>query len=259
MDNYLKVTARVKAFFAVLLVTVFANVTLAQQAGPRDETKSLNYGFVSPNTDENLQLDDAIKKMRSPEEAKLLARVQSFRCVIQSRINSFRALGSWSDGAEYSVMLRVKSDERTIRYLLSRLGKEARQKSVLYFHPMALGSSRIYALRVGRRHQNLKTIASVMEDAGLTFQTLVPGRRNTIVFIVDLKRELHAHVLEAASKLKAGWSSEVGLAEFIGDDSSAEKARTVYDQEIANYETQHAQLPPTCQARSSGHLRLNPR
>lgn len=252
MDNNFKIISRGKHLFAVLLVTLFASLTPGQQSLPTDPTPSLNYGFVSPNTKENLRLDDAIRKMKSPEEAKLLTRIGTFSCVVQQKIRAFRSLGSWSDGAEYSVLLRVKSDEATVRYLLSRVGKEARQKSVLYFHPVASGSSRIYAVRTGKRTGGLTRIGAVLESAGLTFRTLVPTTRTTLVFIVDLNSELQDKVVKAAKRLKAKWSSEVGRAEFVGDATSAEKAQTVFNQEISKYEKEHPRLPSPCNAEIKG-------
>ena len=99
------------AIKSFLLILALATVTCAQTA--------LNYGFVSPNTKENLKLDDAIKSMNSREETALVKQSINMGCVVSSRIRAFRSLGSWSDGAEHSVMLRLESDELTVRYVLS--------------------------------------------------------------------------------------------------------------------------------------------
>src|SRR6185369_684912 len=80
-----------------------------------------NYGFVSPNTKTDLKLADAIAGMNSVEESKLLKQAINLSCVVRSRIRAFRALGSSSDGAEHSVMLRINGDEATLRYVLSRM------------------------------------------------------------------------------------------------------------------------------------------
>ena len=128
-----------RTFRSLLLILLFATATWAQT--------SLNYGFVSPNTKQNLKLDEAIKGLSSAEETKLVKQSINLGCVVGSRIHSFRALGSWSDGAEHSTMMRVESDEATVRYLLSRLGREARQKSVLYFHPQPEGTAQLYTLQ----------------------------------------------------------------------------------------------------------------
>lgn len=235
-----------KSILSLLLLVGSGFETPAQQIQRGSTSKSLNYGFVSPNTQEDLQLTDAIRRLNSPEETMLITRINNLTCVVRTRITSHRALGSWIDGAEYSVLLRVNSDEPTVRYLLSRVGKEAHQKSVLYFHPSQRGAARIYALRPRQKLRDLAKVAAIMESAGVAFRTLVPIKQTTIVYVVDLKRELHAKVVTAARKLGATLSSVRGSAKFIGDDSSAEKAQTVFDQEIKDYEANHPGLPKSC-------------
>ena len=91
--------------FLLLLLLGWTTIVSAQQA-----QESFNYGFVSPNTKTDLKLDDAIKGMNSLEEVQLRTKAINLSCVVRSRIRAFKALGSWSDGAEHSVMLRVKSN-----------------------------------------------------------------------------------------------------------------------------------------------------
>src|SRR5215813_1464767 len=113
----------------------------------------LSYGFVSPNTREDLKLHKAIKEMGSPEESKLIEAANNLRCVVRTRIYIYRAVGSWSDGAEHSLLLRVRVGEPTMRYLLSQLGRDTQQKAVLYFHPQPEGDASIYRLRFDRSLQ----------------------------------------------------------------------------------------------------------
>src|SRR5215472_5067089 len=101
--------------FLLLLLLGWASLVSAQQ----------NYGFVSPNTKTDLKLADAIAGMNSAGESKLLKQAINLSCVVRSRITAFRALGSWSDGAEHSVLLRINGDEATLRYVLSRMGRDA--------------------------------------------------------------------------------------------------------------------------------------
>jgi len=213
---------------SLLFILVTATATWAQA--------SLNYGFVSPNTKENLKLEDAIKGMRSAEETKLVKESINLGCVVRSRIRAFRSLGSWSDGAEHSVMLRVQSDEPTVRYLLSRLGRAARQKSVLYFYPTPGGAAQLYTLQPRTPVRDLTAVANALERSGIEFRTLVPAKSGTWIYIVDLKRELRAKVMAAAKRLRASVKTRSGNADFISD----------YDPEIRNYEAKNTNLPPTC-------------
>jgi hypothetical protein len=227
---------------ALFVLLLCGTVVSAQQ-------KSLNYGFVSPNTKENLKLEEAIKGMHSPAETKLLKQSINLGCVVRSRIRAFRALGSWSDGAEQSVMLRVESDEPTVRYLMSRLGRDAEQKSILYFHPQPAGAAYLYTLkpRIGTR--NLTRLANTLERAGIAFRTLVPVGSNTWIYVVDPNRELRSKVMAAARRLRARVRSEPGSAMFVGAEQP-QQAKVVFEQEIRIYEAKHPDLPPSCDARS---------
>ena len=225
-------SATLKSF---LLILALATIAAAQT----------NYGFVSPNTKENLKLDDAIAGMNSTEETQLVRKSVNLGCVVRTEIRAYKALGSWSDGAEHSVMLRFKSDEPTVRYLMSRLGRDARQKSILYFHPQPAGDTELYTLKPRRPMRNLKALANTLERAGIAFRTLVPLKSGTWIYVVDLKRDLRDEVMAAARKLGARVSSQLGNAAFVGDDQ-AQQAQVVYDEEIRSYEAKNPNLAPAC-------------
>jgi len=236
-------TPRIKLIVAFLLATYGA--ALAQQPA-RNDTVALNYGFVSPNTREELKFEDAIRGMNSREEFNFRRRAKNLGCVVRRRISTLRAVGSWTDGAEHSILLRTKTDEPTIRYLMSRLGRDANQKSVLYFHPSTSGTARLYAVRVSFGLRRLSSIARMLDRAGILFRTLVPTKQNTFVYIVDLEGNLAAKVKEAVKQLRATYSAQRGNANFIGDDAVREKGQAVLAQEIKDYETKHPNLPPPC-------------
>ena len=185
--------------------------------------------------------------MKSAEEAKLLNKAVNLGCVVRTRITAFRALGSWSDGAEHSVLLRVRGDEATLRYVLSRMGRDAEQKYVIYFHPMPGGKIDLYTLRP-RTRRNLVALSKELERAGIPFRTLVPLRGTTAVYIIDLDRDLRSKIMNAARRLRARVSQEAGNAQLFGDDER-EKAKLKFEQEIKDYETKNPNLPPTCDAR----------
>ena len=224
---------------SVLLVLVLGWTTAvsAQQAQ--------NYGIVSPNTKTDLKLTDAIAGMSSAEESKLLKQAINLGCVVRSPIRAFRALGSWSDGAEHSVLLRVNGDESALRYVLSRMGRDAEQKYVIYFHPKAGGAADLYILRPRTRARNLVTLTNALERAGIPFRTLVPSRDTTAIYIIDLDRDLRAKIMAAARNLRARVTSQPGNAALFGDDQRAQ-AKVKFEQEIKDYETKNPNLPPTC-------------
>ena len=230
-----------KLLSLILLVLLsWAGAASGQQTNSQQTN---NYAFVSPNTRENLKIDDAIKGMNSAEEARLLMKAINLSCVVRSKIRTSKALGAWSDGAEHSILLRVQSDQATLRYLMSRLGRDAQQKYVIYFHPQRGGADDFYTLQVRRR--DLVALSNALEQAGIPFRTLVPAGKTTAVYIIDLDRELRDKIFAAARKLGARVSYQTGDADLFGDDIR-EKARVKFEQEIKEYEAKNPNLPPTC-------------
>jgi hypothetical protein len=226
--------------FLLGLLLAWTTAVSAQQAQP-----PLNYGIVSPNTKTDLKLEQAIAGMRSTEETKLLNQAINLSCVVRSRVTAFRALGAWSDGAEPSVLLRVRGDEESLRYVLSRMGRDADQKYVIYFHPQPKGEADLYILRPRKGPKNLAALSTELERAKIPFRTLVPSRRATTIYIIDLERNLREEILTAARRLRAQVSQKAGSAKLFGDDAR-EKAKDKFDQEIKDYETKNPNLPPTC-------------
>jgi hypothetical protein len=222
---------------AVLLVLVlgWTSTIAAQQS----------IGIVSPNTKTDLKLEQAIAGMKSEEESRLVNQAVNLSCVVRSRITAFRALGSWSDGAEPSVLLRVKGDEATLRYLLSRMGRDAEQKYVIYFHPKPKGEADLYTLTPRAGMRNLVALTNELERAGIPFRTLVPSGRTTAIYVIDLERDLRTKIMTAARRLRAQVKQESGKAQLFGDDAR-EKAKIKFEEEIRTYEEKNPKLPPTC-------------
>jgi hypothetical protein len=244
-----------KAFLrlACLLFLICSSLSASAQqfsGNKRAPANSVTYGFVSPNTREGLKLEDAIRHLNSPEEESLIRQAPSLACVAGSTIGTFKALGSWSDGAEHSVLLRARTDEQTLRYVVSVLGRNTEQKAVLYFRQQRDGPAVIYSLWPQKRVGSLRNVAKLLDRSGIEFRTLVPWKRSVMVYVVDTKRELHAKVMAAARALRARVVSERGTAGFIGDDSSREKAKVVFDQEIQTFEAKNSELVNTCQNRT---------
>jgi hypothetical protein len=235
-------TAKFFRALSLLLLLVWSSSISAQP-----DQKVLSYGFVSPNTSENLKLEQAIKQMNSTEESQLRNKAINLSCVVRTRIRAFKALGSWSDGAEHSVMVRFTSDEDTLRYILSRMGRDAQQKYVIYFHPQPSGPADLYILRPQDGVRNLVALTTALEKAGIPFRTLVPLNGTTTIYIIDLDRDMREKIMNAARTLRAHVENVPGKAKLFGDDER-QHARTVFEQDIKYYETLHPKLPSTCDA-----------
>ncbi len=241
--------SRYRSLLLIILLG-WATAVSAQQA-----QQPLNYGFVSPNTKTDLQLKQAIANMSAADETKLLKQAVNLSCVVRSRITAFRALGSWSDGAEQSVLVRVKGDEATLRYVLSRMGRDAQQKFVIYFHPQAAGTIDLYTLRPRSGNRNLVALSNKLERAGIPFRTMVPSSGTTAIYIIDLERDLRPKIMAAARSLRARVNSEPGAAQLFGDEDR-DKAKAKFEEEIKKYETSNPGLPPACDAQNKPKPRI---
>ena len=239
--------SHIRIVVATIVLSVSANLGNAQQAQPNN-TAALNYGFVSPNTRDSLQLEDAIRGLDSSEELTLLRKVRSLRCTVRKPVSSVKAVGSWSDGAEHTILLRVYTDESTIRYLMSRLGRDANQKAVLYFYPHKSGHARLYIVHPAKRFRSFATLSRLLDEAGISFRTLVPTKKETIVYVVDTESNLASKMKVAARRLQGRLSSQRGSASFIGDDTDRNKGQAAFAAEIKNFETKHPNLPPACES-----------
>lgn len=210
------------------------------------DKKAISYAFVSPNTSENLTLAEAIAGLGSPEEQRLIGEARLVACRLHLALRVQKAVGSWTDGAEHSTVLRLATDETNVRYASAWLGKFARQKAVLYFRPNARGTARMFVLLLPSRSANLAALASGLDADGVENRTLVPRRRGVVIYIVDLKNELQEKVLTSAQRLRGRLSSLRGDGEFLGDENDRDKARVVFDREIMKYEASHPRVRRSC-------------
>src|ERR1044072_5863498 len=113
----------------LLFVLTWSSAIWARQGG-----KVVSYGFVSPNTSQNLKLQEAIRGMKSPAEKQLRNEAINLSCVVRTGIEAFPARSSWKDGPELFWMVRFRSDEDALRFVVSRVVRNALQKYVIYFH-----------------------------------------------------------------------------------------------------------------------------
>lgn len=241
----------------VLLTVGFGGIstTCGQAAQPRtDGRKAAGYAFVSPNTRENLTLEEAQAGLNSAEEKRLIAEARQVACRLRKPLGVDKAVGSWSDGAEHSTIIRARTNEPSLRYAGSWLGKFARQKAILYFRQSPAGVGRMYVLFLPFKNQNMATVSTELEASGVANRTLVPQRHRLLVYIVDLKNELRLKVLSSARSLRARLASIRGEGEFIGADDR-EQAQKIFEQEIAKYEAAHPRVRRACPKRISLTLR----
>ena len=209
--------------------------------------RATSYTFVSPNTRENLTLEDAIKLLNSREELRLLNNIQSLTRCLRLQPSITKAIGSSTDGAEHSALFRVFTDLETIRYADARLGKLARQKTVLLFRRDDAGRARMYVLRIWMGKRTLRSVSETLDRSGVPFRTLIPGRgQRLFIYVVDLGNELPNEVVRAARNLGALMKTIKGTGEFIGDDTDRDKAQQVFAGIIKQYEDEHPLVVHRC-------------
>jgi hypothetical protein len=211
------------------------------------EQKAVSYTFVSPNTRANLTLAEAIKLLNSREELKLINQIQRLSSCLRLKASVMKAIGSSTDGAEHSALFRVFADRPTLRYADARLGKFARQKTVLIFRQDDAGAARMYILRARLGKLTLRSVSNTLDRNGIPFRTLVPGSgRRIFIYVVDLNHELPHEVIRAARNLGAVIRTIKGAGEFLGDDTDRDKAQQVFAGVIRRFEDEKPDIARRC-------------
>ncbi len=221
------------------------NRVTERRARRSEVQKATSYVFISPNTRDNLTLKEAIEGLRSADEQRLIEETRLVACRLRLRLRVRKAVGSWTDGAEPSTLIRASATESSLRYAASWLGKFARQKAVLYFRQSSSGEDGMYVLILPRQHPDLAAITTELDSNGVADRTVVPSKKRVLVYIVDLKDKLRAKVLTAAQRLHARLSFIKGQGELIGDDDR-EKAQAVFEREVLKYEVSHPRVRQGC-------------
>jgi len=227
------------------LLLSLALAVAGQQRIPRElAAKTISYGFVSPNTREDLKLDEALRNLTSADEQRLVRETGLLACRVRARARINRALGNWADGAENSLIFRLYSDEPTVRYTVASLGQSWHQKTVLYFRRQRSGQARLYVISTWQQQHSLdsamRRVARTLDAAGVNYRTLVPLRTRVLIYVVDLNNELRPQVRSAARRLHARPLSFAGSGGFIGDDHNRQRAQELFGQEVKAYEAKHS-------------------
>jgi hypothetical protein len=236
---------------ALLLATIgsaYSQQPVAQTSAEVEaQQKALSFSFVSPNTRENLTLAQALRLLNSREERNLINNIRRLSGCLQLKPFVRKTIGSSTDGAEHSALFRVFTDQQTLRYMDARLGKSARQKSVLFFRQGDSGAAKMYVLRLRLGRRNLTSISRTLDRNGVAFRTLVPsdGRR-LLIYVVDLNNELPEKIVSAARNLGALTTTIKGTAEFIGDDADRDKAQQVFAGVIKQFEDENPGVARRC-------------
>lgn len=204
------------------------------------------YLFLSPHSGQNLSMDRAIRAVDSSAEIELIQSARRLSHCVGHKVAISKTIGNWKDGAEPSILIRLRAPEPTLRYLNARLGKKARQKSVLYFIARPGGKSLLFRLYLSPGTREAASIGATLDACGIAYRALAPLPRSTIVYIVDLAAELRARIEKAASLLHARYDASTGTGSLIGHDEDAGRARAEYDKVMEPFEAQNPDLKQRC-------------
>lgn len=193
-----------------------------------------SFGFVSPNTEENLTFQDAYQRLNSPQQQETIQKAQNF--VNQVFVGGGKvtsAVGDWKDGAENSAVVEVTGQNKNLLdYAMATLGKQLNQKAVLSFTHDDNGKDALWTIHTG---QDIQSVRNQLDVAGVNFRTLVPEQGGTTIHIFDSGTEMADKIGAVAQKLKGQIEVASGTGDFIGGDSR-EEAQKQYDKVISGYQ-----------------------
>lgn len=237
---------RSKQIVCVITLCLIVALTGLGQSTPPPVQPPTSYLFVSPNTAENLSLDQAIQRLRSKDEFNLIVAARRLSQCLGRSARIQPAIGNWKEGSEPSTVTKESISLEQLRYQGARLGSHWRQKSVLLFRPMADGPHRMYVLRP-RSPLGFRQMSAVMERVGIAFRTLVRERSGrSVVYVVEMSHDLLKFAQKAARRMRARLTVFEGEGEFFGHDNR-EEAGAIFQREIQGFEAKNPGVREKCQ------------
>jgi hypothetical protein len=202
----------------------------------RPSTSSRAWLFLSPNTDENLSSDEAVRRLHSLEQRtfrRLAAEFADQAGLRDSTVSD--ALGDWSDGMENSLLVDLPRtpDMTTLEYAAALFGLRARQKSVLVFRAEASGQDELSVLDVPER--DLDVLRRTLDERRIPFRTIAPTPGGHRVVIVDAGRQWHDGIGALAGDFGVRVEFISGRSVSVGAETRAD-ARSCFLRVIADFE-----------------------
>jgi hypothetical protein len=222
----------------VLLGPALLVLCIPERQAPAAD-RSAAYLFLSPNTDEHLDLTQAQQRLRSPDHARyrrLASHILGDLGVAAHQVHD--VLGDWGGGAENSllVVLPCGTDPEAVRYAAASFGLAARQKSVLAFHADPSGPDALVTLDLpGLR---LEEVRKALDEHGLPERTLLAhagGWRALVVLAGGACVALPGVPGAAATR-------QPGRGEYLGEPDRL-RAGERYRAVIRAYQAQRHRLP----------------
>src|SRR5512141_1754672 len=188
--------------------------------------------FVSPNVDNlpNVRVaQEAIGSLRHREVVAANAEVDR---ILGLTVEQSDGVGAWFDGAEDTVMARVRGDPSydTLRLAAAMKGVLADQKAVIPCKVTKDGPDSLYQVKVG--HTDLPKIHDELVAMGLENNTLIPHGDHTDVYLFDPGTQMEAHVNSAGEHYGQRPTRWRGNGEFLGSENDRTEGRQKYQETI---------------------------
>jgi hypothetical protein len=221
------------------LAVVLAGLLVpAPHAAPAQDGSA--YLFLSANTDENLSPAEALRRLRSNEQAVFRQLAGDIlRQVGAARADVVDAVGDWSDGAENSLLavVPVPPDLATLRYAAAWFGLLAGQKGVLAFRPGNGGPDGLATLDVPGR--DLARLRQALDAHGIEARTIVPTAAGQRVVVFDEGGRWRGRLERLGRWCGVPVRVTAGTGAYVGEQSRG-LARQKYRELIAAYENSPA-------------------
>lgn len=195
-------------------------------------------GFVSPQTREGLDFDEATRQV---DEAEHRAMLERFRAVDEmlglDTAKTTDAVGAWSDGAENSSVSRYGEgvDYPTLKTSLAMKGLLARQKAVVAFKADPNGKQAMYYTDIATR--DYEQLHRDLLQSGVEYHTIAPTARGARVYSFDSSDD--GAGASAFNTFIRSYHVKArvlhGHGEFVGSWTDRDEGRKAYETEIAAF------------------------
>jgi hypothetical protein len=213
--------------------------------------------FASPNIEEGTGFDDAERALKQPRHSWAKSVVGDALRSEGLGHDLVDAIGDWGDGAEDSVIARIKhvDDFDRLRYVASRIGEHLNQKAVLPFMTQEGGPDTMYVVRLAG-----ETVPGAREQltrAGIPFRTLSPTKDGVTVYVYDEGSQLVPQVasLGEAYRGRIGIDVAHGKGEFLGSWDTRADGLRAYRRVQAEYAAARGASPGRDGGRPPGGAR----
>jgi hypothetical protein len=201
--------------------------------------------LLSPNVDDSLDLQEARRRLRSPEHVRYRRLAGDILDELgMGRRQVHDALGEWQGGVENSllVVLTGPTDPMTLSCAAACFGLAARQKTVLAFHADPAGPDALLTLDLPGR--SLDEVRGLLDRHGLCTRTLVPAEHGWRAVI--LVSAAHVSALEVLPGARV--QVQTGRGVMLGEPTR-DGASEYYRQVIRAYRASRPGPPLACLGR----------